>query len=717
MLLIAGLIGFTNSYASHFSGGELRYEFNGTNYDVYLSVYKICEGGAPLPNSATVQYSSVSQSSSGNITMSFMGFDTTNINCAPAVSRCVNPQALIPGYITAHFKGTVTLPAVANDWVLSYTNAARIGSIANLTTGSAQMYLYTNIDNSAAINSNPLLASSPSYYMLSGINSVIPLHAIDPEGDNVVYDLVAPMTATGSSAAYNTGFSATAPFGTGGTATINNTTKTLTLNSPSTGSYAVALRMREYRNTVLVGEHFREFTVLVLPGTGSAPTIPTPTSTTNFTYLTCPGQNNSITLNFTDPTTTDSVYLTVMPPTMAGWTFSSTVTPGIPTASTTITWTTPSGMNPATLPHFYIKVRARDNGCPRAVADYAVVVRTRQCNVDSVWPGDANGDFTVNIYDPLAIAIANGQTGPTRPGATTTWSAQACSNWTGVFTTNNVNMKHADCNGDGTVNNTDLGAVTANYNLSHPKGGSHKGTGNNDLYFDMTNVTLAPGKTVSIPVKFGSATQTISGVYGVGVRVLINGITPAAAPTLDNATSWIAATNAVNFTHPINTTAVDWVLARTDQQNTSGQGTIATLNFTVPNNAMVGTDVTFSFDDAVVVDNRGIENYDVNPIDAIATIQFPESVEGIAGNLESVAIVPNPSGDVANMHIVLAKRDVLTISVTDITGRILWNANQQYEAGTQRIELPASMMSSGVYTIRIAGEDNNYSSVLKWVKQ
>jgi len=717
MLLIAGLIGFTSSYASHFSGGELRYEFNGTNYDVYLSVYKICEGGAPLPNSATVQYSSVSQSSSGNISMTFMGFDTTNINCAPAVSRCVNPQALIPGYITAHFKGTITFPAQANDWVLSYTNAARIASIANLTNTSSQMYLYTNIDNSAAINSNPLLASSPSYYMLSGASSVIPLQAIDPEGDNVVYDLVAPMTATGTSAVYNAGFSATAPFGTGGTAAINNTTKTLTLNSPSTGSYAVALRMREYRNTVLVGEHFREFTVLVLPGTGSAPTIPAPTSTTNFTYLTCPGQNNSITLNFTDPTSTDSVYLTVMPPTMAGWTFSSTVTPGIPTASTTITWTTPSGMNPATLPHFYIKVRARDNGCPRAVADYAVVVRTRQCNVDSVWPGDANGDFTVNIYDPLHIAIASGQTGPTRPGATTTWSAQACSNWTGVFTTNNVNMKHADCNGDGTVNNTDLGAVTANYNLSHPKGGRNKGTGSNDLYFDMTNVTLAPGKTVSIPVKFGSATQTISDVYGLGVRVLINGITPAAAPTLNNATSWIAATNAVNFTHPINTTAVDWVLARTDQQNTSGQGTIATLNFIVPNNAMVGTDVTFSFDDAVVVDNRGIENYDVNPIDATATIQFPESVEGIAGNLESVAIVPNPSGDVANMHIVLAKRDVLTISVTDITGRVVWTANSQYEAGTQRIELPASMMSSGVYTIRIAGEDNSYTSVLKWVKQ
>lgn len=716
ILFIAAIAMVFNTYASHFSGGEIRYEFNGTNYDVYLSLYKLCEGGAPLTNSAVMQYSSASLTVQQSINMTFLGFDTTHVSCPSIVSRCVNPQSILPGYITARFKTTITLPAQANDWVLSYQSCCRISSLMN-TSVSSSMYLVTKIDNSAAINSNPLLASSPSYYMLVNTNTVIPLQAIDPEGDNIVYDLVAPLAGVTTPITYSPGYSATAPFGTGGTATINSTNNTLTLNSPTAGTYAIGLRMREYRNSVLVGEHFREFTVAVMPGTGSGITIPAPATTTNFTYYTCPAQNNSITLNFTDPTSTDSVYLTVMPPTMTGWTFSSTVTPGIPTASATITWTTPSGMNPAILPHFYIKVRARDNGCPRAIADYAVVVRTRQCNVDSVWPGDANGDFTVNIYDPLAIAIASGQTGPTRPGATTSWTAQACSNWTGVFTTNNVNMKHADCNGDGTVNNTDLGAVTANYNLSHPKGAGHKGTGTNDLYFDMTNVHLAPGKAVSIPVKFGTATQTITNAYGMGVRVMINGITPATAPTLDNATSWLAAVNAVNFSYPINNTAVDWVLARTDQQNTTGQGTIATLNFTVPNNATVGTDVTFSFHDAVVVDNRGIAMYDINPIDATATIQFPERVEGVAGNLESVAIVPNPSGDVANMHIVLAKRDMLNISVTDITGRVVWTTNNQCEAGAQRIELPAAVVCNGVYTIRISGEDNSYSSVMKWVKQ
>lgn len=717
-LLLLSIICSYNMYASHFSGGEIRYEYNGSNYTIYLSVYKLCEGGASLSNSAQVSMKSVSQSFNGSINMTFLGFDTTHINCPGSVSRCINPSGLVPGYITARFQGTVSLPAQANDWVLSYTSAARIASLANLSSGSSTMYLETKIDNSAAINSNPLLASSPSYYMLAGANTVIPLQAIDPEGDNIVYDLVAPLTGAGANASYTAGYSATTPFGTGGTATINTTNNTLTLNSPASGTFAIGLRMREYRNTVLVGEHFREFTVAVLPGTSGGQTIPVPTPTTNFTYYTCPGQSNSIVLNFADPTTTDSVYLTVIPPTIAGWTFSSSVTNGIPNASATITWTTPGGLNPATLPFFYIKVRARDNGCPNATADYAVVVRTRQCNADSVWPGDANGDFTVNIYDPLAIAIANGQTGATRPGANTTWTAQACTNWTGVFITNNTNMKHADCNGDGTVNNTDLAAVASNYGLTHPKGGRNKSTGANDLYFDMTNVRIAPGAVVSIPIKLGSSTQTISDVYGVGVRVLISGLPLTAAPTISNTGSWLDnGAGAVNFAQAINPTAIDWVLARTNQQNASGQGVIGTLNFTVPTNVTVGSTVTFSLENAIVIDKNGIEKYDIDNTDETAVILYPESVNSVAGHIQSIAIVPNPSGNTAHMNIMLERADAVNIAVTDVTGKVVWTDNGNYQAGMQQIALPAKSLTSGMYIVTVTGAENKQTAVLKWIKQ
>ena len=52
---------------------------------------------------------------------------------------------------------------------------------------------------------------------------------------------------------------------------------------------------------------------------------------------------------------------------------------------------------------------------------------------DSVWAGDANADFTADMYDPLAISVAYGTSGTVRPGATTTWQAEYCPDWGNEF--------------------------------------------------------------------------------------------------------------------------------------------------------------------------------------------------------------------------------------------------------------------------------------------
>lgn len=718
-LLVFTLFTAVLSYGSHFTGGEIRYEFNGTNYDVYLSVYKICENpSASLPNTAFVKLSSLSQSYSSNIQMTFLGYDTVNINCPNTFSSCTNPTGMVPGYITSYFKGTATLPGAASDWVLSYTNGARIAGLMNLGVGSSTMYLYANIDNSTSINSTPLIASSPTYYVPTSTAVSFPLQGIDAEGDLLQYDFVSPMTAANTNVTYNTGYSLTSPLGTGGTATINNTTNIMTLNAPNTGKFALAIRVREYRNSVLVGEYIREFAITALQASGTLNlTTPAPASNTVYTYFTCPGQtNNSISLNFTDPTSTDSVYLDVTTPNMTGWSFNVNNTPGIPTANTTITWTTPSNLNPATLPHFYIRIKARDNACPRSVGEYAVIVRTRQCVADSVWPGDANGDYTVNIYDPLAIAIANGQTGAVRAGATTNWTAQWCANWANVFVTNNVNMKHADCNGDGTVNNSDLTAITANYSKTHPKGGRAKTTGIDDLYFDVTGVTIAPGKTVKIPIKLGGSNQTISNTYGIATEIHTDGVVLATAPSVDITNSWIDNSGgAINFDHEMSKNVIGWAHSRTNHTNTSGQGTIGELTFTVPTTAKVGDKMNFWFEGPVLIDKDGKTSVDFNATDATLTVQQPESVEGIAGGIQSVSVVPNPSGNSAYLTVNTDNNADVSVSVTDITGKIIWTHSAEQNSQHQ-ISLPASRLSSGLYMIRVSAADNA-PALVKWIKQ
>src|SRR5690606_25373166 len=135
----------------------------------------------------------------------------------------------------------------------------------------------------------------------------------------------------------------------------------------------------------------------------------------------CPGAAGSATLSFTDPVSSDSVYINAVdtPVAVTGWNFGISKTNGSPTGSVTVSWTAPSSLNPTTLPYFYVHLKVRDNACPRGHVAYTLLVRTQQCPTDSVWPGDANSDKIANLWDVLAVAVAYNQTGPARPGATT----------------------------------------------------------------------------------------------------------------------------------------------------------------------------------------------------------------------------------------------------------------------------------------------------------
>lgn len=715
------LLLFPKTYASHFAGGELRYEYNGTSYDVYLYLYRACQSGttAPLTNSAVIQFTSVSASQNFSITAPLLAFDTVNIQCPGFQSSCINSTSSLPGYITGIYKTAVTLPSAATDWVMSYTSGARTVT-ANIGSSSSGFYLEARLNNSTAINSNPLIPNTPTFYALVNSHLTIPMQTLDAEGDSLVYSIVAPMVASGTNALYNIGYTATNP--TGGYCYINPANKTLNVKGSTIGAFAIAVKVQEYRNGNLIGSFMREMTISILPGTGGSFTFPVATSSSVFTTYTCPGQSNSVTVSFTDSTATDSVYLTVIPPTMSGWTFSSTTTAGLAAASATITWTTPSTMNPATLPHFFIKIRARDNGCPRAVSDYAIIVRTRQCLADSVWPGDANADKTVNIYDPLAIAIANGKTGPARTAANTTWTAQACALWGTAFVTNNTDIKHADCNGDGTINSTDLAAVTANYSMTHPKGNLFGGnepkiTGAPDLYFDLSGISMTPGATVNIPVKLGNTSSAIADFYGLATNVSVTGLNFSTAPVLAPTTSWLgSASSLLNFTKPISLSSVDWSLARTDQQNMSGQGTIATLSFTVPVDAVGGTIVNLNFGMTKMIDKDGRDISSFNALNASAAVQFAENIKPYNTSLQYLSVVPNPSAANAELYFGLQRSSSIHVKITDAVGRIVWTQEAKYASGSQKLSLPANL-SGGLYLIHVEGETAQDKSFIKWIKQ
>ncbi len=85
----------------------------------------------------------------------------------------------------------------------------------------------------------------------------------------------------------------------------------------------------------------------------------------------------------------------------------------------------------------------------------------------TVYPGDANNDGSVNAVDILPIGRHFGVTGAVRTGGSLTWGAQ-------VLTTawSPVDACYADCDGNGTVNATDVNGIVNNWGLT--RGGSNR---------------------------------------------------------------------------------------------------------------------------------------------------------------------------------------------------------------------------------------------------
>ena len=105
----------------------------------------------------------------------------------------------------------------------------------------------------------------------------------------------------------------------------------------------------------------------------------------------------------------------------------------------------------------------------------------------SVWPGDADNNGIVNIFDINTIVIYFNKTGPTRPNASIQWIAQSCQPWNPVAAT------YADCDGNGKVDIFDINSVIINFGKTH--------TSSNALFSSKENVLNQSHSEDSIFVK------------------------------------------------------------------------------------------------------------------------------------------------------------------------------------------------------------------------
>lgn len=94
------------------------------------------------------------------------------------------------------------------------------------------------------------------------------------------------------------------------------------------------------------------------------------------------------------------------------------------------------------------------------------------------------------------------------------------------------------------------------------------------------------------------------------------------------------------------------------------------------------------------------------------------SVEGVTrNNLTIFGNYPNPATNVTNIKFAIAKATEVTISVTDMSGKVVKTMTENYNAGTQIVELNTTVLAAGeyIYLIRTTEGDGMASkmSVIK----
>jgi hypothetical protein len=135
----------------------------------------------------------------------------------------------------------------------------------------------------------------------------------------------------------------------------------------------------------------------------------------------------------------------------------------LPTTSFATIFATTKKQRPLDDPKEYIK---------SALICFGLSLLTLPLFSQQVWPGDVSNNGIVDNKDILFWAYARGATGAARVNASSQWAAQEVDfdAWSSFFPDSDLSFAHADCNGDGVVDDLDLAVIMDNYWKTLPSG-------------------------------------------------------------------------------------------------------------------------------------------------------------------------------------------------------------------------------------------------------
>lgn len=404
------ILGLSNGYlqATHLVGGDLGYEYLGEtnpgsglyNYRVYMNFYLNCDSSS----SFETLYDLLNQNYNTPLPVGVYIEDPANPNADKVQFTTLDlllidsvliepdlPSGCGVGQGVCTKKGTfetiTTLPLDFGGYHLYYQMCCRNLAITNLNNpnGTGIGY-YAFIPPTIVDNSSPEFLGLPTPFLCAGDTTTFLNSAVDPDGDVLIFSFETPynsyVVAGGitpppatlgwpiPNVTYVGGFGVSQPFGSGGYSFINAANGLTEYVSPIQGNFIVAVEVKEYRNSILIGVTRRDLQLQAIAcPPNSTPSLTTATQQVSFAVDA--GDQLCFTSEFND-LDGDSLFLTASGSIFDPLVFNPAATIQAPdsgsgSVNTTFCWDTGCDQGQSTPYLFSLSVA--DNGCPPKTVD------------------------------------------------------------------------------------------------------------------------------------------------------------------------------------------------------------------------------------------------------------------------------------------------------------------------------------------------------------
>lgn len=275
------LLLFSQLYATHIVGGDIYYDYLGNNnYKIYVVIFRDCNSnGAAYDDPLQLGIYNSNNDLVETVNIPFPGSEVLPIIFD---NPCIDPPTNICTE-RAIYTTTVNLPPTSGGYTLAYQRCCRGPNITNLVspedTGLTLVSHIPGIPTNAVTNNAARFDNYPPLVICNNDDLVFDHSATDPDGDQLVYEFASPFAGASdlspmpSPMDYNppffpvnfqSSFSNTNPLGPGATISIDPNTGLLLADPEMLGLFVVGIKVKEYRNGILINETIRDFIFKVI---------------------------------------------------------------------------------------------------------------------------------------------------------------------------------------------------------------------------------------------------------------------------------------------------------------------------------------------------------------------------------------------------------------------------------------------------------------------